>query len=160
MTTPLVVHVPGLRLRSVLNGSHRHWGVVAGERRRVRKLVAAALLAHVGRACPLALPLVVTVTRVAPSGGLDEFENLPSACKAVVDETAAWLGLKNDRDARVRWVAAQRRGEWGVEVRIEARVDSAGESARETVAESPREVTLAASPTRPRRTAAARKGRR
>lgn len=118
----VVAVVPGLKLKNPLNGSHRHWRGPARERKRVRELVAAALLAHVGRVCPLAFPLVVTVTRVAPSGGLDEWDGLPASTKPAVDETASWLGLRNDRDPRVRWVPAQRRGApkfYAVEIRIE-----------------------------------------
>ena len=36
-----------------------------------------------------ALPIVVTLTRIAPSNGLDPDDNLPSAFKAVRDEIAA-----------------------------------------------------------------------
>jgi hypothetical protein len=117
----IVVAIPGLRVRNPLNGSHRHWSGPARERKRVRRLVAAALLARVGRACPLPLPLDVTVRRVAPSAGLDTFENLPASLKAVVDEVAAWLGLPHDRDPRVTWRPAQRYGAWAVEITIAPR---------------------------------------
>ena len=43
-----------------------------------------------------ALPIVVTLTRIAPSSGLDPDDNLPSAFKAVRDEIAAWLNEHPD----------------------------------------------------------------
>jgi hypothetical protein len=63
------------------------------------------------------LPVVVTMTRLAPSNGLDD-DNLASAMKPVRDQIAAWLGV-DDRSPLVRWVCDQRRDKWGVEVQIE-----------------------------------------
>ena len=60
---------------------------------------------------------VVTLTRCAPSRGLDG-DNLQGALKAVRDEVAAWLGL-DDGSPLVTWEYAQRRGEWGVEIGIQ-----------------------------------------
>lgn len=65
------------------------------------------------------LPVVVTLTRIAPSAGLDD-DNLRGALKACRDGVADALGV-DDRDARVTWAYAQRRGAWGVEVRIDGR---------------------------------------
>ena len=68
-------------------------------------------------------PCVVTVTRVAPSDGLDPHDGLGAALKGCIDGIADGLGLKNDRDPRVTWVLAQRRGAAGaysVEVAVEA----------------------------------------
>lgn len=65
---------------------------------------------------PPAVPCAVTLTRVAPSNGLDS-DNLQGGLKAVRDELAVWLGV-DDRDPRVEWKYAQRRGAWGVEVSI------------------------------------------
>jgi hypothetical protein len=53
------------------------------------------------------LPVVVIVTRIAPGRGLDEHDNLPGACKHVVDAIAKWLGV-DDRDSRVVWCYNQR----------------------------------------------------
>jgi fatty acid-binding protein DegV len=64
-----------------------------------------------------ALPCTVTMTRVAPSEGLDD-DNLRSALKAVRDQIAAWLGV-DDRDPLVRWAYDQKRGaarDYAVEV--------------------------------------------
>lgn len=61
------------------------------------------------------LPCSVTLTRVAPSSGLDD-DGLVGSLKAVRDEVAAWLGV-NDRDRmRVRYRYAQERGPWGVRI--------------------------------------------
>lgn len=55
-----------------------------------------------------ALPCTVTLTRVAPSNGLDG-DNLQGSLKALRDGVADWLKV-NDADARVDWRYAQRRG--------------------------------------------------
>lgn len=65
--------------------------------------------------------VTVILTRVAPSSGLDPHDGLPGALKACVDGVADALRLPNDRDRRVTWTYAQRRGfpgEHAVEVRI------------------------------------------
>jgi hypothetical protein len=64
------------------------------------------------------LPCVVTLTRIAPRA-LDD-DNLRGALKATRDEVAAWL-LVDDRDPRVTWTYAERRGavrEYAVEVSV------------------------------------------
>jgi hypothetical protein len=62
-----------------------------------------------------ALPCVVTLTRIAPSGGLDD-DNLPGALKGVRDQIAAWIGVDDRERQIVRYRYAQRRGKWGVGV--------------------------------------------
>ena len=60
-------------------------------------------------------PVVVTMTRLGPSNGLDD-DNLRGALKGVRDEIAEWFGI-DDRDPRVTWEYGQRRAkDWGVEV--------------------------------------------
>lgn len=64
----------------------------------------------------------VTMTRIAPSKGLDEHDNLRSALKHACDSVADWLGL-NDNDPRIDWKYGQRRGrpgEYAVIVEVEA----------------------------------------
>lgn len=63
-----------------------------------------------------ALPIVVTLTRIAPSNGLDPDDNLPSAFKAVRDEIAAWLGVDDKDRATVRYEYEQERGPWGIRI--------------------------------------------
>lgn len=88
--------------------------------RRVRKerdATAWVLLPHKRPA----LPCTVTLTRVAPSSGLDSHDNLRSGLKGVVDQVADWLKV-DDRDPRVQWCYAQRRGrpkEYAVEILVE-----------------------------------------
>lgn len=69
-------------------------------------------------------PCLVTLTRVAPSDGLDPHDGLGAALKGCIDGVADGLGLRNDRDPRVTWKLAQRRGPagfYGVDVVIRPR---------------------------------------
>jgi hypothetical protein len=96
-----------------------HWAKRAKRVRAEREATAWAL-SSAGRRpavpAPPAPPLVVTLTRVGPSNGLDD-DNLAGALKGVRDEVAKWLGV-DDRDrARVRYAYEQERGrEWAVRV--------------------------------------------
>lgn len=67
--------------------------------------------------------ITITVTRVAPSNGLDPHDGLGAALKSVIDGVADAIGLKNDRGPFVTWRVEQRRGppkHYSVEVFIEA----------------------------------------
>ena len=73
---------------------------------------------------PPPLPLVITLTRVAPSG-LDAGDNLPASAKACRDGVSDWLAggylQGQDRQKGLEWRYAQRRGgvrEYGVEIYI------------------------------------------
>lgn len=74
----------------------------------------------------LVKPVAVTLTRVAPSGGLDEEDNLPLSLSGVRDQVAESLGLANDRQPDwVTWKYGQRRGkpkEYAVEIDIRERL--------------------------------------
>lgn len=61
------------------------------------------------------LPCAVTLTRVAPSAGLDD-DNLPGSLKGCRDQIAAWIGVDDRKREIVRYRYAQRRGAWAVEV--------------------------------------------
>ena len=103
-------------------GNSRLAAVIRGRKRKAQR-TAAYVSALAARPLP-PLPVTVTVTRVAPSQGLDPHDGLGAALKGCIDGIADALGLKNDRDPRVTWVLAQRRGEpkkYFVEVTIEAR---------------------------------------
>jgi hypothetical protein len=65
-------------------------------------------------------PLEITLTRIAPSKGVDPFENLPGSLKHVVDGICDALGCTDGPDeTRVRFMPAkQRRGRYAVEVEI------------------------------------------
>lgn len=112
-------------LRTANEGNARGFSVAAkwgaGGRISVARLAAragtAAFLAEWG-GTPPAAPYVVTLTRVAPSQGLD-CDGIPSALKAVRDGVADALGTGDGPKSPVTWRYEQRRGSWGVEVRIE-----------------------------------------
>lgn len=92
----------------------------AGRKAKERKL---GLLAIAGNRNELpALPVIVTLTRVAPRA-LDD-DNLAFAFKAIRDGAADALGVR-DNDPRVSWRYAQARPEKGahpaIEIRVEAR---------------------------------------
>lgn len=99
--------VPGQNVRENWRARARR---VKAERRAVAWLLA-------GKPKPPA-PLTVRLTRIAPSSGLDD-DNLAGALKAVRDQIAAWMGIDDGR-AEVRYVYAQRRGPWGVEIEFGA----------------------------------------
>lgn len=107
-----------LRTRSESN-SRDHWRKKAARVAEQRNVVRMRLAKHV-RDCDLTPPCKVTLTRFAPSNGLDD-DNLRGALKAVRDGVADALGI-DDRDARVRWEYEQRRAKpkaWAVGIRIE-----------------------------------------
>lgn len=114
----ITVTVP-VRIESSLN-RREHWRVRANRNTSHRAAAFFALRAAVKRFDPAILPCVVTITRIAPRA-LDD-DNLAGGCKSVRDGVADWLAV-DDRDPRVRWVCAQRKGkphEYSAEVRIEA----------------------------------------
>jgi hypothetical protein len=106
----ITVLIP-IRTVNPLNG-REHWKARA---RRVRAERTATWACVTGKPRP-ALPCEVTMTRSAPSNGLDD-DSLPASCKGVRDELARWFGV-DDRDPRVKWAYAQKRGPWAVEVSI------------------------------------------
>lgn len=107
-----------LKLDNPLNGSHQHWAAKAKKRANIRQAVTLTVRAY---AYSVKLPCVVTITRIANSNGLDPHDGLPASCKPVVDAIAEAFGLKDDRDPRVTWRFAQRRGRaYACEIRVEA----------------------------------------
>jgi len=110
--TLITVTVP-MRTASALN-SREHYMARARRVKAEREMIGWSLKSH-AKPKP---PLVVTLTRVAPSNGVDEFDNLPSCLKGSVDAIADWLGI-DDKDPRVKYRCDQRRGPWSVEIRIE-----------------------------------------
>lgn len=101
--------------------AHEHWRN-RQKRAKTHRLTAwAKTMNHSATDGPFEFPLVVTITRVAPRA-LDD-DNLAGSQKHVRDGIADALGI-DDRDPRVSWRYAQRRGEpkqYAVEVSIEAR---------------------------------------
>ncbi len=116
-----------LPIRAISEANARdHWAKKAKRVKLHRNGTGFAVAVHL-RETPMALPVDVHLTRQAPSGGLDG-DNLVSSLKAVRDGVADALGVK-DNDPRVTWHYAQaksgKRGLWGVEIRIVARVEVA-----------------------------------
>lgn len=95
----------------------------ASEKRQQRDLTMLVLISHRNRLVTLMKQsgLRVTLTRIAPSNGLDPDDNLRSALKWVKDGVAKTLGV-DDRDPVIKWDYDQKRGsEYAVHVRIEAK---------------------------------------
>ncbi len=106
-----------LELKTVSEPNVRgHWAKKAARVKAQRNRARAEALAA---AQAVGLPVVVTLTRIAPSSGLDD-DNLRGALKAVRDGIADALQV-DDRDPRVTWRYDQQRGaEYGVMVEMEA----------------------------------------
>ena len=102
-------------LRTVSEANARdHWSKKA---RRVKHHRSTARLLTQQAARATALPVDVTLTRIAPSSGLDD-DNLAGALKSVRDGIADAFGV-DDRDPRIVWRCAQGRGkQYWVEVEI------------------------------------------
>lgn len=117
-----------LKTRNPLNGAAGNSRLAAiiraNERKRQRGQLKILTMAYCKGP---AFPIEVTVTRVAPSGGLDPHDGLGAALKGCIDGIADGLGLESDRDPRVTWKLAQRRGrprEYAVEVGIQPKGDA------------------------------------
>lgn len=131
----ILVTLP-IKTPNPLNGSHGHWSKKAKLRKGQRQAAAYGVLAAMARefgpgvrlaALTVGKPLMafkrgvlVTVTRIAPSSGLDVHDGLGASLKACIDGTADALCV-DDRDPRVTWKLEQERGPWGVRIRIEPR---------------------------------------
>ena len=116
-----------LKTTNPLNGSQgfsRGAAMGAAKRRKAQRSTSALVCGAHLKASPYhRLPCAVTITRIAPSNGLDPHDALPASLKGVIDGVADALGLSNDRDPRVTWRFAQRRGkprEYAVEILIES----------------------------------------
>lgn len=113
-----------MRVRNPLNGQagNSRLAALIRTRERARHRTAARLTAGAalqGRGS--VLPCIVTLTRVAPSRGLDD-DGLAASLKGVRDGVADALGLRDDRSPLVVWRYEQsrgRRGEYAVCVRID-----------------------------------------
>lgn len=105
-----MIIIQGLRTKGGMN-SREHWSARA---KRVRKERYAVW--QFTQACTRPEPpLRVTLTRVAPSSGVDD-DNLASALKSVRDQIADWLGVDDKHRDIVRYEYEQRRGPWAVEI--------------------------------------------
>lgn len=102
------VYIPGLRTKGGMN-SREHHQVRARRVRMERQMVAAYVN---GKPRP-ETPLLVTLTRIAPSNGLDD-DNLASALKSVRDQVAGWMGVDDKLRDVVRYQYRQQKGPWAV----------------------------------------------
>ena len=95
--------------------AHTHWRIRAKRAKEQRGLAALLCRAEIGT--PPAVPLTITITRLAP-GTLDS-DNLAGSQKHVRDGIADWLGV-DDRSPLIDWRYAQEKAARGVYfVRIE-----------------------------------------
>lgn len=94
--------------------SGTHWG--ARKRRASVHITAATTMLHKHK--PV-LPCIVTMTRIAPSDGLDSHDNLQMSLKHAADGVALWLGVP-DKDERIQWRYSQEKGPYGVRVTVES----------------------------------------
>lgn len=102
--------VSGLNVRE-------HW---KARSRRVKKEREAVAWMLSSRGVKPALPLVVTLTRIGPSNGLDD-DNLAASMKGTRDQIAMWLGVDDRKAEVVRYRYAQERAkDWGVRIEWEA----------------------------------------
>jgi hypothetical protein len=106
-----VILLPGFKTGRGLND--REHPMKRHRRVKAEKLAVSWQLATFNDRKPALLPCVCTLTRFAPSNGLDD-DNLAGSLKGVRDAVAAWLGV-DDRDRkRVRYQYEQQRAPWGV----------------------------------------------
>lgn len=110
---------PGVALGRGQNDRYGHPMARASRVRRERDAAGLAVGAALGSygVAGRGPPYVVTITRVAPSAGLDD-DNLAGACKAWRDGVADALGTGDGPKSPVKWRYLQRRGPWAVEVSI------------------------------------------
>lgn len=109
--------IEGLKTPNPLNGAtgnSKRAAIIRTKRRRQHRELAKL---HALAAKPPELPVVVHVTRVAPSNGLDPHDGLGAALKGIIDGIADAFGV-DDRDPRIRFVPLQERGPWGVKVKF------------------------------------------
>lgn len=102
------IYIHNLRTKGGMN-SREHHQVRARRVRMERQMVAA----YVNGQPKPQTPLLVTLTRIAPSSGLDD-DNLASALKSVRDQVAAWLGVDDKLRDVVRYQYRQQKGPWAV----------------------------------------------
>ena len=104
-----MILIPGFRTVPGMNVREHH--MARARRVRAEKERVGWELKRLHQKPPL--PCVVTLTRLAPSSGLDT-DNLAGAMKAIRDAVADWLGVDDKDTATVRYECAQERGPWAV----------------------------------------------
>lgn len=96
--------------------TREHWARRAARVKAEKWAVAWSLFDAFGHTPPWPLPIAVTLTRCAPSGGLDD-DNLVGSLKAIRDAVAEWLGVDDKHSQTVRYAYAQQHArEWAVRI--------------------------------------------
>lgn len=112
-----------MRTRNPLNGSQGRTRdglhARARERREQRSTTLVHLMASRVRRPDVPFRLVVTLTRIAPSSGLDG-DGLQASLKSVRDGVADWLAV-HDNVPGLTWEYKQERGSYAVRVEVEKR---------------------------------------
>lgn len=109
-----MILIPQLRTQRGMN-TREHYMARARRVRQEKRIVAV----HLGTWAKPATPCRITLTRFAPSNGLDD-DNLAGALKGVRDAVAEWIGV-DDRDRKtVRYEYEQQRGPWAVGIEWQA----------------------------------------
>lgn len=117
------LHIP-IRTLS-WNNTRGHWRTTEKRKKTEKQVVAWALHPHPFKP---ALPVVVTITRLAP--GLLDDDNLPSATKYMRDEIARWYGVSDAPSSPITWVYHQRKTtvrdpvRYAVEITIESKEEA------------------------------------
>lgn len=135
MTTVESADSPGLMFEVPLRtgagqNDREHWRAKAHRVKREKETVSLVLQAYqpvegtrleeVLSAMARRGPVRVTLTRIAPSKGLDG-DNLSGALKAVRDAVAKAMRVDDRESARLAWKYEQERGPWAVRVAVSAR---------------------------------------
>lgn len=107
------------------NNTRGHWRTTEKRKNTEKQAVWWALYPYADRrAHGIRLPVVVTITRLAP--GLLDDDNLPSATKYMRDEIARWYGVSDAPSSPITWVYHQRKTtvrdpvRYAVEITIES----------------------------------------
>lgn len=119
--TPTVTQSVQFPMRTERGQNAReHWRDRARRVKDEKWSTAWSLVSVFGPRNPWPLPLIVTLTRGAPSGGLDD-DNLVGSLKTVRDAVADWLGVDDKRSDLVRYRYAQERAkrEWFVRIEFQ-----------------------------------------
>lgn len=101
----MLIRVP-LKTINPLN-RREHWAVRSSRVKRERELV--TLWARAAKFKVPPLPLIVTMTRIAPRK-LDPHDALPASFKGAADALCALIGV-DDRTEQIDWRYRQQRGE-------------------------------------------------
>lgn len=105
------IEADGMRLGR--GGNDREHPLARHRRVKLEKEAMAWRLSCFKAADRPATPCTFTLTRVAPSDGLDD-DNLTGSLKAVRDAVAAWIGVDDKLRNVVRYRYEQARGPWAV----------------------------------------------